>query len=97
VHPSPDPRPKLVLVVPGRHEQFGHWMQAPRVGRVESVNRVAGSFITTEGVKYQACATEVQTLGLDRGTPVILIGTWWNLDWVHYIRERFTDVTTEEF
>jgi hypothetical protein len=59
---STEPPPRLILVVPGRWEQFWQWADTRREeGRLQirSTNRAAGSFVTLEGTRYQ-CVTRFE-------------------------------------
>jgi hypothetical protein len=95
-HRSAEP-PQLVLVVPGRYEQFWQWAQATRGGKITSTNRGAGSFTTNEGKRYQCATSFERTRGYDRGTPVIKVGTWWDHDWIYQLRHYFTNITEEDY
>lgn len=89
------PKLPLVLVVPGRFEQFWQWMHATK--EVHDINRAQGSFITVDGTRYRCCTHLERMHGYDRTVPVILVGTWWDLDWIGDIRDRFDSVRTEAY
>jgi hypothetical protein len=97
---STEPPPRLILVVPGRWEQFWQWADTRREeGRLQirSTNRAAGSFVTLEGTRYQCVTRFEQTRGYSRDTPVIKVGTWWNHDWIYQLPNYFDTVTEEQF
>ena len=92
-----EPGPPLILVVPGRFEQFQQWALATRRDQIKSVSWAHGSFVTQNGTRYQCATTFERTRGYDRGTPVIKVGSWWNHDWVYHLSERFTTITEEDY
>lgn len=101
VPPSPRPGPeRLVVVAPGRSEQFWFWFEATKdTTKAYAINRGTGTILMEDGTKYQ-CITRVErAMGLPYGTPVISIGTYTEdrYDVIERLRVRGGEVTHEEY